>query len=270
MRTAMLVLVAGLPFTSAAARADDTPKGWAFTGRTQAAATVEVRPRVTGELTRVAVKEGAAVKKGDLLVEIDPRPYRIDLDAALARVKAAEAKLQASKLKTTNAKKLTKDKVISQNELALNMAAESEVEAGLAVAKAEAERAKLHLSWTRITAPFDGRVSRVHYTEGNLVVADRTPILKVVATHLLRVSFDVPEATLLRLRRDGLTKSGKLGVAVGFAGDKGYPHEAKLDLIAPEVDPKTGTVRFRAALANPKGLLSPGMQARVHLTPPPK
>jgi len=80
----------------------------------------------------------------------------------------------------------------------------------------------------------------------------------------------VPEATLLRLRRDGLAEPGKLGVAVGFAGEEGYPHAAKLDLIEPEVDPQTGAVRFRATLANPKGLLSPGMSARVRLSPPPK
>jgi multidrug efflux pump subunit AcrA (membrane-fusion protein) len=75
-------------------RAAEPPTGRYFTGRTQAVSTVKVRPRVTGELTRVAVKEGAAVAKGNLSVEIDPRPYRIDSDVARARVKAAEAKLQ--------------------------------------------------------------------------------------------------------------------------------------------------------------------------------
>jgi len=270
MRAAIFLLVAGLAFPFAGTRADDPPKGWEFAGTTQAAAAVDVRARVTGHLNRVAVKEGVAVKKGDLLAEIDPRTYHLDLDAAMARRKVAEAKLQAAKLRAAGANNLAKNKVISQGELALNKAAEAEAEAGVLVAKAEVRRAELTLSWAQVTAPLDGRVSRIQATEGNLVAADRTPILTVVDTHLLRVSFDVPEATLLRLRRDGLINSGKLGVAVGFAGEEGYPHEAKLDLIAPEVDPAAGTARFRATLANPKGLLSPGMSARVRLAPRPK
>ena len=150
------------------------------------------------------------------------------------------------------------------------MAAEAEAEAALMVAKVEVERAELTLSWTRVTAPFSGRVSRIQATEGGLVTADQTHILTVVSTDPLYVTFNVPEAILLQLRRDGLSEPGKLGVAVGFAIDEGYPHAAKLDLIEPEVDPKTGTVRFRATVPNPKGLLLPGMSARVRLTPPPK
>ncbi len=243
-------------------------KGWEFVGRTQAAATVEMRPRVTGELTRLAVREGAAVRKGDLLAEIDRRPYRIDLDAASARAKAAEARAQSAKLKTASTRKLMQGRVVSQTELALFEAAEAEAEAGLAAARAEVERAKLHLAWTHLTAPFDGRVGRIHAAEGTLVVAEQTPVLTVVATDRLHVSFDVPETVLLRLHRDGLADPGKLRVALRFAGEEGYTHEAKLDVIGSEVDPKTGTARFRATLANPKGLLWPGMSADVRLSPP--
>lgn len=269
MRAAMFVLAAGLAFPSAGTRADDQTKGWTFTGRTQAAAD-DVRARVTGHLTRVAVREGDAVKKGDLLAEIDPRAYRLDLDAARARQKAAEAKLQAAKLKAANAKRLAQNRVIGQDEQALNAAAEAEAEAELMAVKVGVERAELTLSWTRVTAPFSGRVSRIQTTEGGLVTADQTHILRVVATDPLYVTFNVPEGILLHLRRDGLSEPGKLDVAVGFAIDEGYPHTAKLDLIEPEVDPKTGAVRFRATVPNPKGLLLPGMSARVRLTASPK
>lgn len=268
MRAAMFVLVAGLAFPPAGTRADDPPKHWEFIGRTQAAE-ADVRARATGQVIRVAVKDGSAVKKGDLLAEIDPRPYQLDLDAALARVKVAEAKITAAKIKTATTKKLFQQKAVGQDELDLYLAAEAEAEAGLAVAKAEADRAKLNLSWTRITAPFGGRVGRIRSTEGGLVVADQTHILTVVATDPMYVSFNVPEAVLLRLRRDGLAEPDNQDVAVGFATDEGYPHPAKLDTIEPEVDPRTGAVRFRARLDNPKGLLSPGMSARVRLFPPP-
>jgi RND family efflux transporter MFP subunit len=263
----MFVLAAGLAFPSAGTRADDPPKGWTFTGRTQAA-TAEVRARVTGQLNRVAVREGDAVKKGDLLAEIDSRAYQLDLDAAQARQKVAEAKLQAAKLQAANAKQLAQSKVVGPNDLALHLAAQAQAEAALLGAKVEVERAQLTLSWTRVTAPFSGRVSRIQSTEGGFVTAGQTPILRVVASGPLRVTFRVPETLLLRLRRDGLAEPGKLGVAVGFALDEGYPYAAKLDLIEPEVDPKTGTVRFRATVANPKGLLTPGMSAHVRLTPP--
>jgi RND family efflux transporter MFP subunit len=250
--------------------AADPSKGWAFAGQMQASAAVEVQARVAGYLSGVAVKEGAAVKKGDLLAEILSRPYQLDVDAAKARVRATEARLKAAKLKTANTKRLLQQKVTSEDELALNEAAEAEVEAGLAVAKVEAERAQMNLALTQVRAPIDGRVGRIHTTEGNLVIADQTHILTLLATDRLHVSFDVPEATLLQLRRDGLADPGKLGVAVGFAIDEGYPHAAKLDLIELEVDPKTGNVRFRATVPNPQGLLSPGMSARVRLTPAPK
>ena len=93
---------------------------------------------------------------------------------------------------------------------------------------------------------------------------------RVVASGPLHVTFNVPEAILLQLSRDGLAEPGKLGVAVGFALDEGYPHPAELDLIGPEADPKTGTVGFRAMVSNPKGYLLSGMSARVRLTPPSK
>src|SRR4051812_26193592 len=205
MRTAMLPLVAGLLFlpSSAGTRADeDRPKGWDFTGRTQAAATVEVRARVAGQLTRVAVKEGDAVEKGDLLAEIDPRPYRLSLEAARAKMKVAEAKLKGAKIRAANSRKLKDDKVISSGELDLYTAAEAEAEATALVEKVEVQRAELTLSWARLTAPFDGRVTRVRAVEGGLVTANQTPVLTVADVSHLRVSFDVPESTLLRLRRD--------------------------------------------------------------------
>jgi RND family efflux transporter MFP subunit len=248
-------------------KAADPSRGWEFIGRTQAVA-VDVRAQVTGNLTRVAVKEGAAVKKGDLLAEIDPRAHRLALEATKARVKGAEAKLQVAKIEADNAKRLQKQNVVSQIEADLFAAKEAEAEAALLIAKVEVERAELTLSWTRVTAPFNGLVSRTQVTEGGLATADQTVILTVVATEPMYVSFKVPEAILLQLRRDGLAEPGKLGVAVGFAGEEGHPHEAKMDAI--EIDPNTGTVRFRSTIPNPNSLLLPGLSARVRLTPRPK
>ena len=275
MRITLLVLAAALTFPSVAPSADDPPKGWEFVGRTQAAAVVDVQALVTGRLTRLAVKEGAVVKKGDLLVEIDPRAFRISLDAAHARLKMAEANLQVVKTMTDNTKKLRDNKSVtgeplpqvSDAQVTIAVAKEMEAAAAVMVSKAEVQQAELTLSWTRLTAPFDGRVSQIQTAEGNIVNASQTHLLTVIAADHLNVTFYVPESILLRLRRDGQADPSKLDVAVGFAIDEAYPHTAKLELIAPEVDPRTGTVRLQATLPNPDGLYSPGMSARVRLTP---
>ncbi len=244
-------------------------KGWQFAGQTQAAAAVEVRTLVTGLVTKVAAKEGAVVKKGDVLAEIDPRSHQLDLVAARAKLLGAEAKLRVARLEAGNAKKLVENKVISVNELALHEARAADADATVMAAKVEVERAELTLSWTRLTAPFDGRVSRVQVAEGELVT-ERAPVLTVVDTRALAVSFNVPEALLLQLQQDGLADPGRLDVAVGFAGEEAFPHAARLDAIGSEVDPRTGSVRFRATVPNPKGLILPGMTARARLSPRPK
>jgi RND family efflux transporter MFP subunit len=267
MRAAMLVLVMGLAFPSGSTSADDPQEEREFIGRAQADASVKAGARVSGYVTRIAVDEGDAVQKGDLLAEIDPRPYQLDLDAALGRLKATEARLRAVQSKAAHVQKLHENKVISSDELAVNEAAVAEAEAALIVAKVEAKRAELTLSWTRVVAPFDGHVSHVHACEGGLVVADQTRIVTVVSTDRLRVVFNVPESVLLQLRRDGLTDSEKLDVTVAFIGEEGHPHAATLDVIAPEVDPMTGTVPFRATLPNSDGFFAPGMSVRVRLAP---
>ncbi|MGN6547343.1 MAG: efflux RND transporter periplasmic adaptor subunit [Aureliella sp.] len=265
MRTAMTLLVAVLTLPSLAARADDASRGWVFAGRTQAPASSAVRSRVSGHLVRIAVKEGDSVAKGDLLVEIDPRPYQIALDVARARVKVAEAKLKAAQILGASSQRLLDNKVIGPEELALKMAAVAEEEASLMVAKARAQRAELTLSWTRVTAPFDGRVMRISVTEGDLITADQTPIMTIMSNDELQVLFSVPESILLQLRRNGLAEPDKLAVTVGFTDEDEYPHAARLDVIDPVVDTETGTVRFRGTLPNSKGILSPGMTVRVHL-----
>jgi len=266
MRALILVLVAGLVLPSFSTRAEDPAKGWEFAGQAQAFTTAEVRSLVTGSMTELAVKAGSEVKKGDLLFEIDPRTYRLDLDAAQARMKMAEAKLTAAEIKASTARKLLGKNVISQEELDLQSAAAAEAKATLMLANVDAERAALTLSWTRVTAPCNGTVSHIRTTEGALVTSDQLPILTIVSTDPMYISFNVAEAILLQLRRDGAADPDHLNVAVGYADEQGHPHMAKLDLIEPEVDTRTGSVRFRATVANPDGVISPGMTARVQLT----
>lgn len=268
MRTATIVLMTALAFPSAVTGADDAPQGWRFNGVTQASASAIVQPRVTGYLTHIAVKEGDVVAKGDLLIEIDPRPYELALDGVQAKIKVAEAKFKAAHISSANAERLSHSKVISPEEAELKLADEAEAQAALRLSQVELEQAKLILSWTRIIAPIDGTVTRIGVTEGGLVTADQTQILTIVATDPLNIRFSVPEAILLHLRRSGLADPSKLKLAIGYADEEGHPHPAKLDLIGAEVDSRTGSAPFQATVPNPKRIVSPGMSAKVHLTAP--
>ena len=129
--------------------------------------------------------------------------------------------------------------------------------------------ALLNLSWTRLAAPSGGQVGRFTSALGNLLVADEVrPLVTVVAAEQVAVVFDVDERSLLRFRRDGLLKPGKLTAEVGLTDETGFPHPAEVSFVDTAFDPKTGTIRFRAKCANPDGLISPGMSARVRLSVP--
>lgn len=265
MRVAMSLLILGLVFPRAVTEAED-PQSWQFAGLLQAGETAKLQPRVAGVVSHLAVKKGATVAKGDLLLEIDPRMHRLAVELAQARLQSAEAKLEAAKLAVANADKLMHQKVISSQELALQSAAKAEAEAALRIAKVKFEQAQLRLSWTRITAPFDGTVSDIQTSVGSVVAAAQPQVMTIVSTDTLHVYFNVPENILLRLRRDGLADAASMRVALGFDDEKDQPHSATLDLIESVVDSKTGCVRFRATMENEKAIFSPGMSAIVRLT----
>lgn len=242
------------------------PANWEFTGMTQPSAVVEARAMASGCLMKMLAREGDAVAKGDVLAEIDPRLYRLNLDAAKAQLTLAEAKLEAARIKADNTKRLKENKVVSPDEVALSSTSVDEAEAAMTVAKLDVARAELKLSWTKMTAPFAGRVSRIRVPEGSLVSAEQTPILTVVALDPLSITFDVPEDTALHLHREGLAKPDKLDVAVEFASDKDDPVAAKLEFVDFAVDSNTGKVHCRATFPNPDGRFMPGMSARIRLT----
>ena len=263
MRVAMLFLVPGL-LAPAVTGADDPPKEAVFTGRLEATV-VELRPRVTGSLTKVYVREGEVVKAGDVLAEIDPRVFKIEEAAARAKVERSTARAKLTEVQLNRAKRAAVLGAIPNEELAQVENDRAVAEAEVVAAKAELELAELNLSWTKITAPIDGVVASLNATAGNLARADTSVLGTLLRTDPLRVAFDVPEGDVTKLQ--AALKDGKLAVAVGLAGEEGFPHPVVVDSIAPVVDPATGTVRFKATLANPKGEYRSGAFARVRLTP---
>ncbi|HEX4590893.1 MAG TPA: efflux RND transporter periplasmic adaptor subunit [Gemmataceae bacterium] len=248
-----------------------------FTGRTDAIESVNVVPRVTGYLVRIPFKAGSEVKAGDELFEIDPRPYKAQLDQAEGQVKLYQAQLQLAK--TTLARDIEISKTpgaVSAQQLDQDRAAVDEADARVKAYQASTEVYKLNLGFTKVTSPIAGQVSRYYLTIGNLVNQDQTLLTTVVSLDPMWVYFDMDEPTLLRVRRainEGRIKvpaNGVFPVYMGLQGEDAYPHAGTIDFTNNQVNPTTGSIAVRGVFQNPKPaggtrLLSPGMFARVRL-----
>jgi RND family efflux transporter MFP subunit len=233
-----------------------------FTGRTEASAFVQIKPRVSGYLTKVLFKDGAEVKKGDLLFEIDPRPYQAKLEKAEAALVRAQDVLAKAEAGYKQARALFDRKAIDKDELDKAVTTREEAQARVAACKATRKVYQLNLSFTKVVAPISGRLSRLHDV-GKLVTADETNLASLVSLKPLYVSFDMDERTVLRL---GRVLGKGLPVATALANEKGFPHRGEVDYVANRVGPNTGTLRLRATLPNRDSRLVPGLFVRVRLT----
>jgi multidrug efflux system membrane fusion protein len=239
-----------------------------FNGRVTAVESVELRPRVSGYVQRVAFKEGQEVKKGDLLFVIDPRPYKAALDQATAQLQRARAEAKLAQAQDARAQTLIEAKAISREEFETRKAASAQGDAGVRAAEAAVAAAKLDLQFTQVRAPIDGRIGRALVTEGNLAQADATLLTSLVSQDPMYVYFESDEQTYLRygeLARKGERTRSSNPVRVGLANEQGFPHEGTVDFVDNQVDPATGTIRARAVLPNPDRSLTPGLFARVQV-----
>jgi len=229
-----------------------------FTGEIEAQERVDVRPRVSGYIQQVAFSEGALVKKGQLLFQIDPSPFAAQVERLRADLERAQADAALAASRKQRAVALLAENAISQEEADQLVASAAGSSAALASARAALKAAELDLSWTRVTAPIDGRVSRALITAGNLVDGGKV-LTTLVSVDPVYVSFDVDEATYL----DALGQGDGARVFAGRMTDEGTPHEAKLDFV--DNVSRDGVVRLRATLDNSTGNFTPGLFARVRL-----
>ena len=239
---------------------------WAeFTGRFEAVDHVELRPRVSGYIESVRFREGAEVKKGDVLFVIDPRPYKAALDRAegeLARIRAQAAYAGSE---SQRAERLLSSKAISQGEHDSRVSQSSQSQADVRSAQAAVDAARLNLEFTRVVSPIAGRVSRAVVTEGNYVSAGGSVLTSVVSLDPIYVSFDGDEQSYLNFRPRVGGDSPNSAVFVGLANEEGYPHTGQLNFLDNALNPATGTIRVRALLANPDRQFTPGLFARVRI-----
>jgi RND family efflux transporter MFP subunit len=246
-----------------------------FTARIAALDSVEVRARVWGYLEKVNFKEGSLVKKGDVLFEIDPRPYQALLDQANAKLQQDEAQLKFDEAEYQRNLRLLRSNALSRSDFEKSQAARDVDVANIAADKALIAQRALDLQYTKVTAPVSGRVSRYYVTVGNLVEAGNqgggTLLTTIVSVDPMYAYFDMDELTVQRVGQ--LVRAGKLKsadetavpVALGLATEEGFPHRGTINFFDNQVNPKTGTLRTRAEFANKDGALAPGFFARVRM-----
>ncbi len=238
-----------------------------FTGRLEAPETVEIRPRVSGQIDDVAFTEGALVKKGDLLFQIDPRPFQAEVRRLEALVAQARATATRSENESQRGERLRTSNAISAELADSRTSAAQEARAAVGALQAQLDLAKLNLSFTRVTAPISGRVSRAEITAGNLVTADTTALTSVVSTDKVYAYFDADERVFLKYTQ--LARQGQRGattpVYLGLSNEDGNPHQGQMNFVDNQVNPKTGTIRGRAVFDNSDGTYTPGLYARLKL-----
>jgi len=249
-----------------------------YEGRIAAVETMEVRARVRGHLVKVNFQDGQIVKEGQLLFEIDPRPYRAALNAAEAQRAAADAALELARREYARTLQLQRSGASTREEMDVWTAKQAVAKAERLKALAAVEQAKLDLDFTKVEAKIPGKTSRTQVTVGNLVNASGGEMLLTTITSVdpMYVYFDVDERALLRYRKDYRKgpkegdaepplKDLKIPVYVALEGEEGYPHKGMLDFADNQVNPSTGTIQVRGVLPNSTHILDAGMRARVRI-----
>ncbi|RYF60201.1 MAG: efflux RND transporter periplasmic adaptor subunit [Comamonadaceae bacterium] len=244
-----------------------------FNGRIEAVDSVELRPRVSGYIEKVNYREGQTVREGDVLFEIDPRTYKAAYARAQADLARARSQAALSRSEAARAQKLASLKAASTEELEQRRAAADQAQANVLFAQAALDTAKLDLDFTQVRAPITGRAGRALVTTGNFVSvgAQSSVLTTLVSQDPVHVHFDSDEASYLRYA--GMSRRGErpdergagVPVSVALVGETGFSHKGRVDFVNNRVDSATGTIRARATLANPDGLLTPGLYARVRL-----
>ena len=224
---------------------------------------VEVRPQVSGTITKICIKEGDIVHKGQVLFIIDQVPYKAALETALANVKSAEAKLRTARLTANSKEELYKEKVISDFDRQTAINQQLEAEAALAQAKAEETNARNSLSYTEVRSPVDGVASMIPYRVGALVSSSITePLVTVSDDSDIYAYFSMAENQMLDL----ISQFGSLeeacnnmpAVSLTLSNGKEYAEQGRIDAISGTVDPGTGGVTLRAVFPNQGHLLRNG------------
>jgi RND family efflux transporter MFP subunit len=243
-----------------------------FTGQASASRTVDLVARVSGFLQEVQFADGADVEKGQLLFQIEPDQYQAQVALSQSTLAEQQANLKSAELDFDRKSTLQRQLAASQADYDKALATRDSARASVAQAQANLRIAELNLSYTKIEAPFSGRIGRRLVDAGNLVgQGSPTKLATISQVDTIYVYFNINERDLLRVRQDlterGLTRDSvlKLPVYAGLADETGTPHQGRLDFVDTGVDPSTGTLLARGVFDNAKNILIPGLFTRLRI-----
>jgi membrane fusion protein (multidrug efflux system) len=231
----------------------------------------EIRPQVSGYLIKQNYKEGSHVRKGQVLFEIDPRPFKAALDRAKGDLAQAEAQLGKSTLDVERDTPLAKARAIAQSQLDNEIQAKLAAQAAIESNRAIVEQAELNLEWTKVTSLVDGIAGIAQVQIGNLV-GSNSILTSVSQVDPIKAYFPISEQAYVLAQKQ--SSAGATKHAISFFGNSlnliltdgsTFPQKGKILLADRQVDPNTGTIRIVAAFPNPGNILRPGQYGRVHV-----
>jgi len=244
-----------------------------FTARVAAVESTELRARVSGQVVAVPFEAGTVVRQGDVLVEIDVRPFQAELETRIAEDGRAAAHLSLAQIEFNRIEGIPPDsRTVFEYDTA--SARLQEARAAKAAATAAVESARLNVEWCRVVAPISGRISYKYVTTGNVVtggIGSGTLLTTIVSVDPMYANFDVDERTVQRIQlliREGKLESNEkadVPVWLGLAAEDGLPHNGTINFVDNQVNPKTGTLRVRGEFPNADDALRPGYFARVRV-----
>ncbi|MDE1914579.1 MAG: efflux RND transporter periplasmic adaptor subunit [Sphingomonadales bacterium] len=259
-----VVLGVATPLVSKVVQWDD------YVGRFAPSQSVEVRPRVAGQITALHFHDGDIVQKGQILFTVDQRPYRAALAEAQANVASARSALALAKSDFARVGRLTGDEAVSAGEVDSLRARVQSAQAALAAAVARQQQRALDMEWTQVRAPISGRISDRRVDVGNLVAAgegaNATLLTTINALDPIYFDFDASEALFLKAQRDRAQHGTPPQVEIKLQDESGYDWKGRLDFTDNGLDPRSGTIRGRAVIANPKLFLASGMFGNMRLS----
>jgi RND family efflux transporter MFP subunit len=246
-----------------------------YTGRLEAVNTVEIRPQVSGVLQAVAFTEGKEVKQGELLFQIDARPFQAELERAQAQLEQSRTAAELAASDLARVEKLLTSRAVSQEEYDQRAAASRSALSAVRATEAAVQVARLNLGYTRILSPISGRIGRAEVTPGNLVAGGpgttATRLAVVVSLQPMYAYFEAAEQDYLKymdLARSGarpLSRDVKNPVHMAVGNETEFKHQGYMDFVDNRVQPGTGTLLGRAVFPNPDRHLTPGMFVRIRL-----
>ena len=238
--------------------------------RTTATRMAEVRPQVTGIIEKRLFNEGASVKAGEQLYQIEAAPYQAEVNNAQASLQRARADLKVTERREQRYKNLLDDNAVSQQEYDEALAAFEQAKAEIAVRQAALDSTLINLRYTKVNAPIDGQIGISHVTEGALVSAgQQNPLATIHQLDPIYVDISQASKEILRLRRQLMSGrvngDGAPKVRLKLEDGSEYQHVGELQFSEVNVNENTGSIVMRARFPNPDGLLLPGMYARAEV-----